>query len=900
MKSSEQRCLAIKSDQKVLVQKVVLKLQELCRVVILHSLKQEDLNVSDTNMRKEVQKIVKQDLKEFTPSPTESSVVVKDVTSNSKEIDLLNNTKLTKNSISQSEMLNDSDCFNDKSYQNIIKQEIENVEYCKENEQNLVNQNLIGFAESEHNIKKEFNKDDGDCNTLMRTGGTSNGMELSVNATGTIKNNNSCLLSLESKDQLCKQIKSDNSPINLYESEKGCATLQEEENVQNNDHSKNNDNPLYSKNQSTDSESLMLPVNLSVIKEEHCDNSDYQRIGKRKLSTHSTSSIIDDISDISVSSSMDEKQINCDKGKLFYPGMFNTDFALSSPYSPLLRSFPGDNINWRQSTANVSSTGSYIVSEVNTSHITSGMCYCPQQDYSANCQEGCCRSSQHNSALQMNCIKTTSASKSPTSTYSDLPLSSSEIPPEHILRCSCDSCHNRSPVTQGCEKYDKLPLVPNFGIKQLSENVNSNGEELFRRIEESLAETETLKSQEEKLLKRIARSLNEAESLKYREEELFKKIERSLRSLTEAETFKSREEELLRKIEMSLAHTGSVRSQDEELLMRIEASLKNSNYGVSDDTSKLELKHEIDSDFSLPLKKRKKRLKLLSEHEELKLMSQARNLKLESFPSYPSTPMISIAELLPTCHKLQNQTSLSSENTTVKLKAQANNLKNGNFSYSYVPVMGITGVDMHQNMPSFDQMKCSSTESSTCYLVDKRYHKNVNSGGKYAASDNNVKNIASGRVTVCKNEENSTSCSCEREGTSEIPFKNDAFISPYKGQSEIENRMLQEHEKCQNRTLEECHFISRDYKPAVDNTIDENSQNLNTDIKNDITSEKNMQLDSNATKVCSNYSKPCSANDYLDMGSKLVDMVDCKTGKKLEVKLEPSSLDCELVKKEQF
>ncbi|XP_069691550.1 uncharacterized protein [Periplaneta americana] len=168
------------------------------------------------------------------------------------------------------------------------------------------------------------------------------------------------------------------------------------------------------------------------------------------------------------------------------------------------------------------------------------------------------------------------------------------------------------------------------GTRPGSENLKCQEEELLRRIEESLAETETLKYQEEELLKRIERSLSETESLKCREEELLKKIERSL---TKAESLKSREEELLRRIEVSLAHTETAKSQD-EILKRIEDVNCNIEF---------ESKYKPDLDYTLPLKKRK-RLKTYDENRSLKLETD--NTQPESFPSFPSRPMISIAELM--------------------------------------------------------------------------------------------------------------------------------------------------------------------------------------------------------------------------------------------------------------
>jgi hypothetical protein len=186
-------------------------------------------------------------------------------------------------------------------------------------------------------------------------------------------------------------------------------------------------------------------------------------------------------------------------------------------------------------------------------------------------------------------------------------------------------------------------MVPWEGTGPETETLKSQ-EELFRRIEESLAERETLKYQEEELLKRIERSLTETESLKCREEKLLTKIERSL---TRAKSLKSREEELLRRIEVSLAQTETVKSQDEELLIRMEASLKDAKYSVVgvNSVSSMEFESEYKPEFdnSLPIKKRKTWLKRAIDDDEREL--QIRSLPLESFPSFPSRPMISIAEL---------------------------------------------------------------------------------------------------------------------------------------------------------------------------------------------------------------------------------------------------------------
>lgn len=190
-----------------------------------------------------------------------------------------------------------------------------------------------------------------------------------------------------------------------------------------------------------------------------------------------------------------------------------------------------------------------------------------------------------------------------------------------------------------------------------NEPLKSQEGELFRRIEESLAERETLKYQEKELLKRIARSLTETKSLKCREEQLLNKIERSL---TRAKSLKSQEEELLRRIEVSLAQRGTAKCQDEELLVRME-TLKDKKYSFVDvdSVSSMELESENmpDLENSLPLKKRKKWLKTVMENANREI--QVKNLPLESFPSFPLWPMISIAEL-EAVGKLQQRPSFPS------------------------------------------------------------------------------------------------------------------------------------------------------------------------------------------------------------------------------------------------
>ncbi|PNF16528.1 hypothetical protein B7P43_G07197 [Cryptotermes secundus] len=188
------------------------------------------------------------------------------------------------------------------------------------------------------------------------------------------------------------------------------------------------------------------------------------------------------------------------------------------------------------------------------------------------------------------------------------------------------------------------PVVAREETEPGTESLKSDEEELFRRIEESLAERETLKYQEEELLKRIERSLTETQSLKCREEHLLNKIERSL---TKAKSLKSQEEELIRRIEVSLGQRETAKSQDEDLLIGMEKSLQDKQYNMvlEDSIKSMEFESESnpDLDNSLPLKKRKKWLKAVTSDENRGL--QARSVPLESFPSFPLWPMISIAEL---------------------------------------------------------------------------------------------------------------------------------------------------------------------------------------------------------------------------------------------------------------
>jgi hypothetical protein len=124
---------------------------------------------------------------------------------------------------------------------------------------------------------------------------------------------------------------------------------------------------------------------------------------------------------------------------------------------------------------------------------------------------------------------------------------------------------------------------------------------------------------------------------------------------------KFREEELLRRIEVSLAQRETVKSQNEELFIRMKTSLKDTKCKKIDlqstDSIEFESDYKPDLDNSLPLKKRKKRLKTLTDDEDRNF--QIRSLPLESFPSFPSWPMISIAEL-DAIGKLQHNLSFPS------------------------------------------------------------------------------------------------------------------------------------------------------------------------------------------------------------------------------------------------
>lgn len=231
--------------------------------------------------------------------------------------------------------------------------------------------------------------------------------------------------------------------------------------------------------------------------------------------------------------------------------------------------------------------------------------------------------------------------------------------------------------------------VTQEGMGPENEPLKSQEGELFRRIEESLAERETLKYQEKELLKRIARSLTETKSLKCREEHLLNKIERSL---TRAKSLKSQEQELLRRIEVSLVQRGTVKSQDEELLVRME-TLKDSKYSFVDvnSVSSMELESENmpDLENSLPLKKRKKWLKTGTENEN---KVQMKNLPLESFPSFPLWPMISIAEL-EAVGKLQQHPNFP--------------------SFPSRPMISIAELEAHTALGRFQQQPCHAPAAAS-------------------------------------------------------------------------------------------------------------------------------------------------------------------------------------------
>jgi hypothetical protein len=206
------------------------------------------------------------------------------------------------------------------------------------------------------------------------------------------------------------------------------------------------------------------------------------------------------------------------------------------------------------------------------------------------------------------------------------------------------------PTSYTAMTVSSAPTASQEGTELGTEN---SDEELFKSIEESLAERETFKYQEEEILKRIERSLTETDSLKCREEQLLNKIERSL---TEAKSLKSQEEDLLRRIEVSLGRREKAKSQGEGLLIGMKTSLQDTQYDIlhvdSVNSMEFEAENKPDLDKSLPLKKRKKWLKAAASDAN-------RSIPLESFPSFPLWPMISIAEL-EAFGKLQHRVSFPS------------------------------------------------------------------------------------------------------------------------------------------------------------------------------------------------------------------------------------------------
>jgi hypothetical protein len=242
----------------------------------------------------------------------------------------------------------------------------------------------------------------------------------------------------------------------------------------------------------------------------------------------------------------------------------------------------------------------------------------------------------------------------------DIPFQSGARGNDVLSGPLCEDVHvlqSVVPTSYTAVTVSPAPMVSQEGTELGSENLNSD-EELFKRIEESLAERETLKYQEEEILKRIERSLTETESLKCREEQLLNKIEKSL---TEAKSLKSQEEELLRRIEVSLGQRETAKSQGEGLFIGMETSLQDTQYDMvhvdSIHSMEFEAENKPDLDNSLPLKKRKKWLRTAASDENRGL--QVRSIPLQSFPSFPLWPMISIAEL-EAFGKLQHRVSFPS------------------------------------------------------------------------------------------------------------------------------------------------------------------------------------------------------------------------------------------------
>ena len=555
-------------------------------------------------MRKEVQFKVKQDLKECTP---EASILSKD--------EIPDELKLAGGSNSSNIVA----CNDDIKI--TIKQEVDDVEHWKEH--NTVNKDL----DSVPDIKEEI-KDIESSDCVSDEIGEIKPVKVEE---GLQNNGNPNLSSIESTD-VC----------NIGDISKAGVVFSPHD-IKTPDQFVSNEN-----NTSNDQVNVSddMPVNLTVVKDYYAGEiTGYRKTGKRKRSSCCASSEIKNKSNSSISVRGDKKLMNC-TDKMFSSMMYNSGFYENLPYSQILKPVQAESSSWGQSSTLQSSSGTYVRPNINESSVVDSHLHCSHSDQSINEKiENRYTSSIQNSnsfmiydtvssTLKDNCTEKSSdilqVSKSPIPVlYSDIPIHPSEITNKNILRCTCDKCLSISPteLIQGC-KY----------LQQMSENLSNSGEELIRRIEESLAETETLKSKEVELLKKILKSLDEAESLKFKEGEILKKIEKSL---TEAETLKSREEEILRKIEVSLSKSETSRSQDGEISIKIENYLQKEQYSVLDEDTESEKKYNIDLDVTLPLKKRKKWLKT-SQKEEVKPKAQ----KVESFPSYPSRPMISIAELL--------------------------------------------------------------------------------------------------------------------------------------------------------------------------------------------------------------------------------------------------------------
>ncbi|KAJ9580126.1 hypothetical protein L9F63_004199 [Diploptera punctata] len=510
-----------------------------------------------------------------------------------------------------------------------IKQELSDVDDYQGHQQNSVNNNFY----SNHNIKEEIKEVD----SFERSSGGSCEIKSCMTVGERNKNNVCPYISCTDNEN--------NYNINKISNEHVLSEL--DINYHNEIHG--NDVNLSSGDQNTLSDD-MLPINLSIVKNHNSENENntrnHFRIGKRKRSTCDAFPKSSNKLNTFISIGRDEK-INNISDKRFCSMMLNSEVYRNPSYSRILKPVQAERSSWEQTRSMYSPSNTYIARNIMESSVSS---YNHSEQNLSSEDENSFRSNRNSFISYNNFTDTVEGTYGEKSSgilnfsksqlpdiYSDVHIHSSKRAGEKIARCSCDKCLAAPDLIQGCDRCDYVPKY----LHKMSENLNNTGEEIFRRIEESLAETETLKSREEELLKRIAKSLNDAETLKFKEEELLKKIERSL---TEAETLKFREEEILRKIEVSLAKSETVRSQDDELLMKIEASLQNSQYSMIDEDPEFESKFNIDKDCSLPLKKRKKRLKALM-REDVKPRIQ-QNLSAESFPSYPSKPMISIAELL--------------------------------------------------------------------------------------------------------------------------------------------------------------------------------------------------------------------------------------------------------------